>query len=54
MLEAVSVRIGNPIKMPSGRIAYVSALKRYTVELLYEDDGAVVEMTRTALKRIIH
>lgn len=50
MLEAVNLKPGDAVTLPSGRTACVTAIARHTVEFLYVDGGGLVEITRMALK----
>lgn len=52
-MQAIHLRIGCPVKLPTGRMAFVTALSRHTVELLYEDGAGLVELTRAALSRML-
>lgn len=53
MLEAVNLKPGDAVTLPSGRLAYVTAISRHTIEFLYADGDGLVELTRSVLIRIL-
>lgn len=47
--EALPVRSGHRVRLPSGRCAVIEDLARHHVALRYIDSGATVELTRAVL-----
>ncbi|MBV8048994.1 MAG: hypothetical protein JO171_17730 [Paludibacterium sp.] len=52
-LEALPLRLGQRLRLPSGRSAVVEALARHDIALRYADNGAALVLDRALLARLL-